>query len=433
VYETLDILRWFAVARSLDRETDRARLEARQAKLVGRLARRILPRSPYYAPFAGRAFGDLPLMDKSSWMGAFDAINTVGVRLSEALAIAECAERTRDFAPTVGGVTVGLSTGTSGQRGVFLVSPAEQRRWAGVMIARLLPERPFAQRRVAFLLRANSRLYEQAGGFRRIAFRYFDMLEPWGEVLDRLQAFAPHILIAPAGALRLIAEAQKEGRLALAPERTVSVAETLHADDRCIIEDAFGAAPAQVYQATEGALAMTCERGALHLNEAFVRFEFDWIDRVNRRVVPIVTDLTRATQPIVRYRLDDVLILAEQPCACGRAAVTIEAVEGRCDDICAFVRADGSETPAFPDMLVRAVLGASSGIADFTLTQRAPGAFEVALRGGAGAEAGVVAALTAVAERAGAQPPLVTFSLYAAAPAKRRRVQRSITRDVGGC
>jgi putative adenylate-forming enzyme len=193
---------------------------------------------------------------------------------------------------------------------VFLVSRAEQRRWAGVMLAKLLHERPFATRRVAFFLRANSRLYEQSGGFRRIAFRFFDMLEPWGKLMDDVQVFAPDVLIAPAGSLRLMAEAKNAGALALAPEMTISVAETLHVDDRRLIGHAFGAPPGQVYQATEGALATTCERGVLHLNEAFVHFELDWVDRASRRFTPIVTDLTRATQPIgplsARRRTDPV-------------------------------------------------------------------------------------------------------------------------------
>jgi putative adenylate-forming enzyme len=169
---------------------------------------------------------------------------------------------------------------------------------------------------------------------------------------------------------------------------------------------------------------MTCERGVLHLNEAFVHFEMDWLDRAGRRFAPIVTDLTRATQPIVRYRLDDVLILSETPCPCGRAALSIEAVEGRCDDICSLVRADGGAVPAFPDLLVRAVLGASAGIVDFTLTQSAPGRFEIALQGGVGAEAEVVAELARLAEHLGALAPAVSFACYAAHGGKRRRVRR---------
>ena len=426
--EALDILRWFWIARRLDRERDRGRIEARQAGLIAQLQRRILPRSPFYAPYARHRFEALPLMDKRAWMAAFDAINTVGIRHDEALRLAERAERTRDFAPAIRGVTVGLSTGTSGRRGVFLVSPAERRRWAGAMLAKLLPERPFARRRVAFFLRANSRLYESAGRFRPITFRYFDLFQPWAQLLDQVQAYAPHVLIAPASALRMLAEQQGAARLHLRPERVISVAETLHADDRLAIEAAFDAPLGEVYQATEGALAMTCERGSLHLNEAFVHVAPDWIDRPARRFAPIVTDLTRTAQPVVRYRLDDVLVMAERPCPCGRAARTLQAVEGRCDDICALVRADGTRVPVFPDFLVRAVLGASPDILDFTLEQATAGAFTAALCGSSAAqptvEAAVEAALHDLAHRLGAQAPRVTFVPYTPPQGKRRRVVR---------
>jgi hypothetical protein len=36
-------------------------------------------------------------------------------------------------------LTVGLSSGTSGNRGVFLVSRAERLRWAGILLGRALP------------------------------------------------------------------------------------------------------------------------------------------------------------------------------------------------------------------------------------------------------------------------------------------------------
>jgi putative adenylate-forming enzyme len=420
VLEALDVLRWFLIARGLDRETSRANLERRQRRLIARLMRRILPRSPFYAPYADGAFEALPIIDKARWMHAFNEINTAGIRLDHALRVAAEAEQSRDFKPTIGAVTVGLSTGASGQRGVFLVSAAERRRWAGVMLAKLLPKRSFARRRVAFLLRANSRLYETAGSFGPIIFRFFDLLAPWREVGDAVAAFAPHVLIAPAGALRRLADDQR----ALTPEIVISVAETLYDDDRRAIEAAFHQAPGQVYQATEGLIATSCEHGALHLNEAFVHIEPDWLDRAQRRFAPIVTDLTRATQPVVRYRLDDILVQAERPCRCGRAALALEAVEGRCDDICAFTTADGSPCPVFPDFLARAVLGAAPEIMDFTLTQTAPGAFDIALRGGEGCEAPVRAALGDLARRLGATAPALVFSAYVVPAGKRRRIRR---------
>ncbi len=360
-------------------------------------------------------------MDKTRWMENFDAINTIGALRGEAMAVAEQAERSRDFAPTLAnGVAVGLSTGTSGQRGLFLVSPDERRRWAGVMIAKLLPVRPLAPRRVAFFLRANSRLYQSAEQSRRIAFHFFDMLEPLNAALPRLDALAPHVLIAPASVLRLLAEAQSDKRLHLAPERVISIAETLHPDDRAAIAAAFDAPLGEVYQATEGALAMTCDHGALHLNEAFVQFEQDWLD--DTRFAPIVTDLTRATQPVIRYRLDDVLAIAPMPCPCGRASRTIAAIEGRCDDICTFLDASGAPIRVFPDFISRAVLGADAEVRDFRVVQATPGALTISLKGGD--EARVAAALRALAATLHAQPPSLTFTPYAEdTQPKRRRVR----------
>lgn len=419
--ERLDILRWFFLARGYDRIGDRARLLARQRTLLTRLRSDVLPRSPYFARWASAPFEDIPVIDKVGWMAAFDAINTCGVRLADALAVATRAERERDFSPTLGGLTVGLSTGTSGRRGVFLVSAQERRRWAGVMLAKLLPKRPFARRRIAFFLRANSRLYETARGFGPIDFRYFDLVRPWRELRSELSAFGPDVLIAPASVLRLIAEAGAP----LSPTLIVSVAETLHADDRAVIEAAFPAPLGEAYQATEGCLAVTCPLGRLHLNEEWMLIEPDWIDRRTRRFAPIVTDLTRAAQPVVRYRLDDVLIMAEAPCPCGKAALTLDAVEGRCDDIVQLLAQDGTAIAAFPDLLVRAVLSAAPDLSDFRIVQRAPGALEIGLLGG-GAEAcaRIRAEIASLAARLGGAAPCIAFVPYVPPTTKRRRVER---------
>ena len=434
--DRLDILRWFAVARWLDREGDRARLERRQARLLNRLIHHVLPRSPFYRDIGPTALTDLPIIEKAEWMAAFDRINTVGIRHDEALALAEQAERTRDFKSTLNGVTVGLSTGTSGRRGVFLVSPAERRRWAGVMLAKLLPSPIFRRRRVAFLLRAGSRLYDEAGRAGPILFKYFDLQKPWETVVASLGSFAPHIVIAPAGVLRLLANIHWRDDQGRAPENLISVAETLHDDDRSVINRAFPESfLGEVYQATEGALAMTCERGSLHLNEAFVHVEPAWIDRPGGAFSPIVTDLTRTTQPVVRYRLDDVLRFAERPCACGRASRTIAAIEGRCDDILWLPSAKEGQSgtrprvPIYPDFVVRRILGASAHIEDFHLKQREPATLELGLAMDDTAQALTAVAgqqaedaLTSLARELGAKDPLVKIVSYRPPTAKRRRV-----------
>ncbi len=93
--------------------------------------------------------------------------------------------------------------------------------------------------------------------------------------------------------LRELAIAVLAGELAVRPKRVISVAEVLEPQDRALIERAFGPLH-QVYQATEGFPASTCEHGVLHLNEEFVHIEPEWLDDEQRRFVPVITDFSRA-------------------------------------------------------------------------------------------------------------------------------------------
>ena len=94
-------------------------------------------------------------------------------------------------------------------------------------------------------------------------------------------------------------------------------------------------------------------------------------------MTPIVTDLWRRTQPIIRYRLNDVLQLGGQPCPCGSCFRTIARIEGRCDDVCYFFErsgaAHGPRRPFFPDTIRRMILLAGAGIADYQAVQERDG------------------------------------------------------------
>ncbi len=283
----------------------------------------------------------LPLIDKALMMANFSTFNTCGIRREAALDVALRAERERDFAPTLQGLTVGLSSGTSGHRGVFLVSAAEQAAWAGTLIARTLGAWWRRPERIAFFLRSNSNLYEQLDG-RRLAFRYFDLMLPLGQAVAQLNQYQPTALVAPPSLLGMLAQARRSGQLRIQPRRVVAVAEVLEPQDAASLQDCFGVPIEQIYQCTEGLLAVSCAAGALHVQEDVVALQWQPLDAAGARVTPIITDLWRTTQPIIRYRLNDVLRLAQRPCVCGSAFRVIEQIEGRCDDVCSVDHRIGS-------------------------------------------------------------------------------------------
>lgn len=349
---------------------DRAALQAHQAHQLKKFKRQLCDRSVYFAPFRDQPLDQWPTMDKAVMLANFDTMNTAGLTLVEVMAQAQAAERSRDFSPTVRGITVGLSSGTSAQRGAFAVSKREKARWAGILLAKVLPRGLFAGERAALFLRANSNLYTAVRS-RWLSLQFFDLFLPFDQHLTALESYKPTVIVAPAQVLRELALAALNGTLKIRPARVISVAEVLEPQDRTLIEKAFGPVH-EVYQATEGFLASTCELGVLHLNEEFVHIEPEWLDDTQRRFVPVITDFSRLTQPIVRYRLNDVLVARGTPCDCGRATRAIDHIEGRCDDMLHLPGRQGDDVPVFADLLSRALAQSLPVDADYRLLQTGP-------------------------------------------------------------
>jgi len=90
----------------------------------------VIRRSSFYRDYyQGYDLGDLeslPVIDKAIMMENFDTLNTAGISKDEAFSVALKAERSRDFTISIRNITIGLSSGTSGNRGLFLASPKER-------------------------------------------------------------------------------------------------------------------------------------------------------------------------------------------------------------------------------------------------------------------------------------------------------------------
>ncbi|GAB1540486.1 hypothetical protein NUACC21_31550 [Scytonema sp. NUACC21] len=362
----------------------RESLVAWQDKKVRQFLQEIIPKSPFYRNYYQgldiHKWQEFPIIDKSIMMANFDQLNTVGIKKAEALTLALEAEKTRKFNSTLQGFTVGLSSGTSGNRGLFIVSQKEQQAWAGTILAKALPQSILTPQRIAFFLRANSNLYETVNR-QRIQFEYFDLFNSVESHIERLNQYAPSILVAPPSMLRLLTDAQVQGDLKIAPIRVVSVAEVLDPLDEAYIRHCFQQTVHQLYQCTEGFLGRTCEYGTLHLNEDILAIQKEYIDRNAGKFMPIITDFNRKTQPIVRYRLDDILTECPTPCPCGSVLTAIHSVEGRRDDIFYLHHKNEEKlVPLFPDFIRRAIIISSEKIKEYAVVQKSPYLIEIYLK-----------------------------------------------------
>lgn len=357
--DKLKILYYYLIFKYFHNFKSRQKLQKYQKIKIKSLFRYVGKKSSYYSylsTYNTKDFTNIDIIDKANFMKYFNKINTVGVDVKEAFDFSMKGEKQRDFKSKLKNITVGLSSGTSGHRGIFLVSDKEKNMWVGAILAKCLYSGIFHKYKIAFFLRADSNLYEAVGS-KNISFRYFDMYNDIEENVSKLNKFMPDILVAPPQVLLQLTNFDVS-KLPL--KKIISVAEVLEANDRKVIQNKFGLNVDEVYQCTEGFLAHTCQYGSLHINEDIVKLEKEYIDRSSGRFIPIITDMYRRSQPIIRYRLNDILVEDNTMCKCGSAFCRISKIEGRQDDIFIFKGKSGQEVQVYPDFIRRCFLFSDS-------------------------------------------------------------------------
>lgn len=331
----------------------RAAFERWQAGILRSWLERDLPAVGFYRNAPPRLEA-LPVIDKASVMADFAAFNRGRIT-------AEDGWRAFETTGRIGEVSIGASTGTSGNRALYAITGAEQERWLGTMLAKAVPRFLVEPERVAVILPQNSALYDGANRSRLLRLAFFDLRQGFESWLRALEAFAPTTIVAPPRVLRHLAEQSER----LKPRRLFAGAETLETVDRTIIEARFGGKLGQIYMATEGLFAVSCAEGRLHLAEDANVFEFEPV--ADGLVAPLVTGLRRRFQIMARYRMNDLLRLSDRPCACGSPLRAVDEVVGRMDDAFLFDRADGARLLVTPDVMRNAVLDAAREITDFRI------------------------------------------------------------------
>ena len=148
----------------------------------------------------------------------------------------------------------------------------------------------------------------------------------------------------------------------------------------------------------------------IHLNEDNILVERESLGE--GRFTPIITDLRRRAQPIVRYRLGDILSERSAPCTCGSALTAIDRIEGREGDTLVFRSRDGRSVLVFADVITRALLYAD-GFDEYRVTQIGASHLEIALDTvDDRSRRRVEDEVNALADRLGCERPELTFVAF---------------------
>ena len=319
---------WFSASWSDCALRTRADVERRQQRLW-RTMTPVIARTPAISALAGRPLADFPITRPKALRDCFDDWNTLGFTRAEVEAAALAGE-TGGSGEIRSGVVAGFSSGSSGRPGLFVTSAAERAGWLGHILARLLPVGALLRpTRIALCLRANNRLYGEVSAAGPFRFLFVGLDVPAPERYERLRDFAPDVLVAPSQVLTDLARrADRPWPL----RRLFYGAEPMGETERGWIASALGVRPDPIYQATEGFLGAACRFGTLHLNEDVLIIEREPVQETDR-FLPIVTDLRRTTQPMIRVRLPDLLQPLATPCPCGSPRTAVHPVEGRLEDL----------------------------------------------------------------------------------------------------
>jgi phenylacetate-CoA ligase len=343
-------------------QVTRAQLEAKQRRKFRKLVGFVRARSPYYRSVIDEhgidpdscSPADFPPLTKNEVIEHFDRIVT-DPRITRDR-IKEFLSRSVDPLELFEGEFHVLHTsGTSGTMAYFVFSPDAWIKGSS-QIVRMAPLR--LRQRIAFVAATRghfagvSLMLIGNHGANKLFYdvRTYDVNMPLSQIIDALNEFQPHTLSGYAAVLKALAAAQTQGRLRIRPTMIGNGGEPLASDLKCHLERVFGVPVANAYASSEHlymGLTLPGSRGMSLLEDDLI---FELHDDHT-----CVTNLFNYTMPLIRYRMDDVLV----PDLDGPAHhpfTRIREVIGRHEDALVFTNRHGEQDFIHPIVIVEFIV-----------------------------------------------------------------------------
>lgn len=333
-----------------NRRLSRTEFERRRLKRFRRFAAFVRCNSPYYGRIM-REHGidpsacvpeQFPIMTKADVMANFDEIVTA--RDLTLRGVEEFLRHSHESAELYRGrYHIIHTSGSSGQVGYFVY---DEKSWArGIAQVSDTPSLGFVPRRLrlAFLGATDGHYagVSMAGESRSRPFsliykaRMFEVNAPLMKAVHEMNALQPDIVIGYGSALAALAEKQREGVLRIRPRMVANSGEPLPTSTHEAIERAFGPCMRNVYSCSEHLVIGVREAGT-----ASMRLLEDDLMIEIRDDCTLITNLFNTIQPLIRYRLNDILAPAESEAY--RPYRAIDCVVGRVEQTARFVNRHGT-------------------------------------------------------------------------------------------
>jgi phenylacetate-coenzyme A ligase PaaK-like adenylate-forming protein len=389
------------------RRLTRDEIVADQEASLATLLRHAIASSPFHRDRLGRRASwrvnelpQIPVMRKEDLVASFESV--VADRRLTLATLAEHAAAMHGEDPLLFEEFRVLTTG--GTSGVTTYVPFDRASWLSVLappfsfsLERGFKPRLFPRRRVA-LISAGGPLHmtnRTAASNRSPVFAQLrlDVTTPLAQISAELDRFRPELISGYPSVIAALAAEQLAGKLNISPHLISCTSEQLTAGARTTIRKAW-TEPFDIYSTTEtgGMLAIECDaHEGLHLREDTCIVEV--VDEEDRPVPDgergsalLVTSWLNRTLPLIRYRIEDSVLVSSDPCPCGRATRRILELGGRREDTLKLPGIGGGMVPVHPNHFEEAIEKRQE-VAQYQVVHRAD-AITVAIveRAGGGSE-----------------------------------------------
>ncbi|MCK8059168.1 MULTISPECIES: phenylacetate--CoA ligase family protein [unclassified Fusibacter] len=346
----INILLNMLQAKKAEKLNDEQLNELQQRRLA-KLLKHVMDHSEFYKTFYEEhgitvdkiesvKIHDLPIIDKELMMKNFNRfVCDKGLKkndLEKFLSDPEMSDSKYD-----GIYEVIHTSGSSGSPGIYVYGPNDWSLLKAIVINRVSKNKfhLFKKTKLAYigLIDGHYAGISLTKDAPKLLFDFLpvDIGRPIKESVEKLNKYMPESLSGYASGVYLLALEQLEGRLNIYPSRILCSAETLTDQMAKTIHKAFGIKPINFYAATESiGMASQCDlHDEIHLFNDWHIYEV--IKENGEPAKPgeighlVVTTLYNYTQPLIRYKMHDEVVLSDKTCSCGWSFPLISRIAGR--------------------------------------------------------------------------------------------------------
>jgi putative adenylate-forming enzyme len=260
------------------------------------------------------------------------------------------------------------TSGSSGEIGIFVYGPNDWSIIKALVFTRVSRNRIYFNQKIKYAFIGITDAHDAGISIARDSPKIFfdflpiDITKPIFESIESINSFMPEILCGYSSGIHLFALEQLKGNLMIHPKRIICSSDPLTANAANTIYDAFKIKPVNFYAASESlGMAVQCDYfNGLHMfNDLHIFESIKQNGERSKLGEPgnlVITTLYNYTQPLIRYRMDDIVVMDDKGCQCKWSFPLLGKIIGREEEMLVFEIPNGEKITLHPIIFIEFIV-----------------------------------------------------------------------------